>query len=160
MNSRTRKSQCPLSAGLARATEGRLSRSGNFGVVVGLGQLVGDALRDGCRGLSIALGPRDQDQLRLRVRMLGHDTPDHGNAMRLTNIQHPSSQEIIHATGNLPPLDLLRLAQGDLEMERVMGVEPMGESRLVSMLAASGRPAAIRARDFAAHGSLRGNDAN
>ena len=52
---------------------------------------------------------------------------------------------------------MLQLARHGLGMERVMGIEPIGDSRPINMLVVSGEASAIQVRDFATRGALSGN---
>ncbi len=73
------------------------------------------------------------------------------NGLRPWNF--PSNQQF--------PLLLLlllpQLAEHRLGMERVMGIEPIRDSRQINMLVVSGEASAIHMREFAARGALSGN---
>ena len=68
-----------------------------------------------------------------------------------------SSHEISQAIRYLPSLLLPQLAWRRVGMERVMGIEPISESRQISILAPIRGASAIQVRDFGACGAPSGN---
>ncbi len=93
--------------------------------------------------------------MRSYVRMPGQRGASNGN---YPGAGSPSrSHEFSQAIRYLPSLLLPQLAWRCLRMERVMGIEPIGDSRQISWLAPFGEASAIQVRDIALCGVLSGH---